>query len=186
MKIDPMQSIKTRFLAIGAIAFWIPVVASFAFSPGARWAEYPGLFFHLNLFLLVYRLDAPDWAKSAGYGWLILDVVVGILSINGAPQVVTANIRFGAHIFGGIWLAVSSLPGSSLLRIVGVTAGTWLAAFSFVSPLVAPAFLGPVSVLVLTWLAIIAIQNGVSAKEEAPITVSHSKSGASSDAAINR
>ena len=51
-----------------------PVVASFRFAPGIWWAEYVGILYHLAMFLLVFKLPAPEWAKAAGYGWLLLDV----------------------------------------------------------------------------------------------------------------
>ncbi|WP_220449122.1 hypothetical protein [Nonomuraea mesophila] len=34
------------------------------------------------ILFLVSRLEAAPWAKAAGYGWVTLDVLAGILMIN--------------------------------------------------------------------------------------------------------
>ncbi len=46
-----------------------------------------------------------------------------------------------------------------------MVAGGWLSGFSFVAPFVPSYSLGPCSILVLIWLAIIAHQNGVDARK---------------------
>jgi hypothetical protein len=77
---------STTVLAIVPIILFIPTLISFAVSePGVVWPQYTGVLFHLAILLLIAGLDAPSWAKAAGYGWIILDVLTGILSINGVP-----------------------------------------------------------------------------------------------------
>lgn len=158
---DPAGSLSVRLIAAAALLFFAPVVVSFIVAPGAAWIRnYPGIFFHLAIFLLVAKLEAPEWAKAAGYGWLILDVMTGVLTLNGVPHEIYDFVRLGGHIFSGIWIAVASLSGSRLLKVVGVVTGVYLSAFTFVSPFLSMKALGPNAILVLIWLAIIAWQNG--------------------------
>ena len=158
--IDPVRSVSVRTIAAFALVFYVPVVIASALH-GATWVRnYPGILFHLAVFLLVARLEAPEWARAAGYGWLILDVTAAVLTLNGVPYGIYEHVRFGGHIFGGIWIATASLSGSRPVRIVGVVTGLYLTSFSFASPFLSPKALGPDGILVLVWLAIIAWQNG--------------------------
>ncbi len=169
---DPARSLSPRLIAAAALLFFAPVVVSFAVAPGAAWVRnYPGIFFHLAIFLLVAKLEAPEWAKAAGYGWLVLDVMTGVLTLNGVPYEIYNFVRLGGHIFGGIWIATASLSGSRPMMIVGVITGVYLSAYTFVSPFVSMKVLGPNAILVLVWLAIIAWQNG---SKPQPRTVSPS------------
>jgi hypothetical protein len=159
--VDPVLSLSTRTIALIVLALWVPVVASFRFAPGNRWVEYVGIFFHLAMFLLVFKLSAPEWAKAAGYGWLLLDVAAGALMINHVPRTIAGNVRLGGHIFAGIWFVMASLQGSSAAKLAGVPAGLFLFAYTFASPFLPPVWLSPASIFVLAWLGIIARQNGV-------------------------
>lgn len=154
-------SASARTAAIAAILMFAPVVVSFAF-PRAFWADYPGILFHLAVFLLVPRLPAPTWAKAAGYGWLFLDVTVGVMTLNGVPLEIAMPIRLGGHIFAGVWIVSASLSGSLPIKVTGLIAGIWLFAFTFVSPFLSTQALAPASIIVLIWLGIIAWQNGSS------------------------
>ncbi len=158
---DPIRSLSTRSIAAAAFIFFAPVIISFAAVPGAAWVRnYPGILFHLALFLLVAKLEAPEWAKAAGYGWLVLDVMAAVLTLNGVPHEIYDFVRLGGHIFGGIWIATASLSGSRPVQIVGVITGVYLFGFTFVSPFLPLTVLTPTSPLVLVWLAIIAWQDG--------------------------
>lgn len=158
---DPARSLPVRWIAAAAFIFFAPVVVSIIVAPGAAWGRnYPGILFHLALFLLVAKLEAPEWARAAGYGWLILDVMTAVLTLNGVPYELYIYDRLGGHIFGGIWIATASLSGSRPVKIVGLISGIWLFAFTFVSPFLPLTVLGPTSPLILVWLAIIAWQNG--------------------------
>lgn len=169
--IDPARSLSTRQIAVAAFIFFAPVIISFAVAPGAAWVRnYPGILFHLALFLLVSRLEAPEWAKAAGYGWLVLDVMTAVLTLNGVPHEVYDFVRLGGHIFGGIWIATASLSGSRPVQIVGVVTGLYLSGFTFVSPFLPLGALTPTSPLTLVWLAIIAWQDGSKARSRVAST----------------
>jgi hypothetical protein len=158
--IDPVVSISFRSVALAAIAFWIPVMLSFRFAPGAIWAEYPGIVYHLLMYILVAKLPSPEWARAAGYGWLTLDIMTGVLVLNRVPRAIADPVRLGSHIFGGLWFIMVSLCGSLPIKIVGVLAGALLFGYTFVSPFLSTVWLSPASVLVLAWLWILAWRNG--------------------------
>ena len=154
--IDPFRSVSPTWFALGALACFAVVTASFALPHRIWWIDYPGIAFHLFMFMLVAKLDAPDWAKAAGYGWLVLDVMVGVLTLNHLPPNIYFPIRLGGHIFAGTWITMVSLSAPRAMKIVGVITGVWLAGYSFVSPFVSGKALAPNSLLILVWLGIIA------------------------------
>ena len=159
--VDPVLSLSTRTVSLIAFVLFVPVVASFRLAPGSRWASYLGILFHLAMFLLVFKLTAPEWAKASGYGWLLLDVVAGVLIINQVSRPIAGNVRLGGHIFAGIWFVMASLQGSPAAMLAGLPAGLILFAYTFASPFLPSAWLSPASILVLVWLGIIARQNGI-------------------------
>ena len=156
--IDPFRNVPARWFAVAAFAFFAPVVASFAISPGNYWINYPGLFFHLAVFMLGAKLPAPEWARAAGYGWLLLDVMTGVLALNHVPPSISMYVRLSGHIFAGIWVMTSSLSGSRSMKYVGIVTGAWISSYTFFSPFVSMKILGPDSVLFLVWLVTIALQ----------------------------
>ncbi|WP_407542512.1 hypothetical protein Q0M94_23255 (plasmid) [Deinococcus radiomollis] len=147
-------------LAISALVCFAPVVVTFAVAPGVWWADYPGILFHLAMFFLVAKLPAPDWAKAAGYGWLVLDVMTGVLTLNHVPHATADFVRLGGHVFAGIWLVTSALSGSRPYKIIGVLTGAWLGGYTFLSPFLPMTVIGPTAIFFLIWLGIIAWQNG--------------------------
>lgn len=159
--VDPVLSLSIRTVSLTALLLWAPVVTSFRFAPGARWAGYVGIFFHLAVFLLVFKLPAPEWAKAAGYGWLLLDVAAGVLGINGVQPAIAQHVRLGGHIFAGIWIVMASLQGSLAAKLAGLPAGAMLFSYTFASPFLPTVWLSPAAILVLVWLAILAWQNGI-------------------------
>ncbi|MBP2334903.1 hypothetical protein JOF41_001081 [Saccharothrix coeruleofusca] len=58
------------------------------------------------ILFLISRMDAPMWAKAAGFGWITLDVLAGALLINEVPAELPDQIRLGGHIPAGTgtWL----------------------------------------------------------------------------------
>ena len=66
--VDPIRFLSTRAIAIAAFTFFAPVVVTFAASPGVFWADYPGILFHLAIFLLVPRLPAPIGLRRQAMG----------------------------------------------------------------------------------------------------------------------
>ena len=154
------SSFSARASALAAILLFLPVMVTFAVAPGVWWVNYPGILFHLALFLLVPKLEAPDWAKAAGYGWLVLDVQAGVMGLNGVPHAILDYVRLGGHIFAGIWIVTASLSGSIPVKVSGITAGSLMFLYSFASPFLPLQVLFPASIIVIIWLGFIAAQNG--------------------------
>jgi len=132
---------------------------SLSLPPSGPRAEYPGIFFHLAILALVSLLAAPTWGQSAGYLWVCLDVLAGVLAIQNVPSELVMNVRLGGHIFAGIWLIASSFRASMGLRIVGIVAGAWLTGYTFLATFLPAKFLAPATILMVVWLIIVAIQN---------------------------
>lgn len=157
---DPRElSLSFRTIAILPIILFIPSLVSFAIAePGVVWPEYSGIFFHLAILLLITRMDAPEWAKAAGYGWITLDVLTGILSINDVPYDITWPVRLGGHVLAGTWILFSSAYArQSIVRIVGGVTGVWLAGYSFVANIAPESVLCPAALLIVVWFAILAV-----------------------------
>jgi hypothetical protein len=151
--------ISPRFLSIASILSFCPVAISFFLDLGVL-KEYFGILFHILLFFLVPKLDAPDVAKFAGYGWLVLDVCAGVISLGGHPPELASSIRLAGHIFAGIWIIGASQNGPSMFTAVGCILGTWLIGFTLASPFISRAWLASGLALMITWLIMVAFQNG--------------------------
>lgn len=158
--IDEGSIVSARVAALAALVFFAPVAVTFAVAPGVWWADYPGILFHLALFLLVPCLPAPKWAQAAGYGWLVVDVLTSVLTLNNVPHTIADPVRLGGHIFAGVWIVTASIPGSWPVRIFGVLTGAMLFAYTFASPFLPMTFIAPASVTMLVWLSVIAWQGG--------------------------
>lgn len=156
--LDPdREYLSTRIVALIPLVLFLPPVLSFFVDPGAKWAEYFGVFFHLSLLFLVSRLPAPNWARAAGYGWLTIDVLVGVLKINNVPDDISDPMRLGGHVLAGTWIIAGSVCASSWpVRIVGSLTGIWLAGYSLVGEILPGAALAPASLLIMVWFALIA------------------------------
>ena len=153
---DPLASLSPTWFAIGALTCFAAVTVSFQLPFRIWWIEYFGIAFHLFMFILVAKLDAPDWAKAAGYGWLVLDVTVGILTLNNVPFNIYTPIRLGGHIFAGTWITTVSLSSPRGIKFVGIFAGALLTGYSFISPFLPLSALNLFSFLIVVWLGMIA------------------------------
>ncbi|MEU4508152.1 hypothetical protein AB0G05_01530 [Nonomuraea wenchangensis] len=147
-----------RLVALLPLLLFLPAVIAFFVDPAVAWGEYLGVFFHLSILFLVSRLKAAPWAKAAGYGWVTLDVLTGILMINGVEYDTAWAVRLGGHVLAGVWIVASSLVSPSWpVRVVGVVTGVWLAGYSFVGDVLAEEFLRPAGIMILVWFALLAI-----------------------------
>jgi hypothetical protein len=157
MLIAQRELLSFRTLAILPIVFFLPPLVSFFVAPGAVWIEYPGILFHLAILFLISRMDAPQWAKAAGYGWITLEVLTGVLLINEVPEGIAWPVRLGGHILAGVWIVTASLLARSrAIQVAGVIVGSWLALYSFGSHYLPEPFLYPASILMIVWLGLLA------------------------------
>lgn len=153
------RALDFRIVVLAPVVLFLPTLVAFAVSkPGVVWPEYNGVFFHLAMLLVVAYLKAPEWARAAGYGWITLDVLTGILAINGLPYDLTWPVRMGGHVLAGMWLVVSSAraPRRSI-RVVGILTGIDLAGYSFVGNELPLPFVYPSSLLLVAWLVLLAV-----------------------------
>ncbi|MGW5640882.1 hypothetical protein ACWEWQ_40175, partial [Streptomyces sp. NPDC003832] len=116
-----------RTLAILPPVLFTPSLVSFAVAPGTVGAEYTGILFHLAILFVVARLPAPEWARAAGYGWLTLDILSAVMTINEVPHEIAWSVRLGGHVLAGVWFITTSLLAAPRgVRVVGVVLGAWL------------------------------------------------------------
>ena len=111
--------------------------------------------FHVVLFPVVAFLPSTNWAKAAGYGWLILDIASNIMQLNGVDQQITSALRYGGHIPAIIWIIVVSLRCNTAIMIVGILQALIMGSYSFVAPWVPMWYLYPAMVLLIVWLLLI-------------------------------
>ncbi|MCS7479942.1 hypothetical protein ACFFQW_45010 [Umezawaea endophytica] len=146
-----------RTLALLPLVLFLPVVVSFAVDPGALWPEYIGVLFHLSVLFLVSRMDAPPWGRAAGFGWITVDILAGVLAINEVHSDLVLAVRLGGHVLAGVWIiTVSVLARTWPIRVVGTITGLWLSAYSFVGNILPTTALAPASVLTLVWYGLLA------------------------------
>lgn len=147
-----------RGVALVPLVLFTPIVIAFFTDPDAAWGEYLGVFFHLSIVFLVARLDAAPWARAAGYGWVALDVLAGILAINEIPADLAWAVRLGGHVLAGTWIVAASLVNRSrVVTTLGVVTGTWLGAYSLVATSVPEEALRPAGIGIVLWFAAIAL-----------------------------
>lgn len=149
--------LDVRWAAILPLVLFAPAVVAFFAAPDVWWGEYLGVFFHLAILWLIPRLDAAQWSRAAGYGWVALDVLAGILMINGVDHDTAWAVRLGAHVLAGVWIVSSSAVSRSwIVTVLGVVTGVWLGGYSLVAPQLGEEFLRPAGILILVWFASIA------------------------------
>lgn len=149
--------LSLRAVALLPLVLFTPAVAAFFVAPDVPWGEYLGVLFHLSILFLVARLDAAPWAKAAGYSWVGLDVLAGVLMINEIPYDLAWAVRLGAHVLAGTWIVAASLVSRSrIVLVLGVVTGFWLAGYSFVGTVLPEEALRPAGICILLWFAAIA------------------------------
>jgi hypothetical protein len=88
---------------------------------------------HLILFPVVAALPAPRWAKTGGYGWLVLDIATDMMRLNGVVKLTYLTLRHGANVAAALWIASTSWQTKGAMRVIG-----WLVALDlFVSSFIA-------------------------------------------------
>ncbi len=88
---------------------------------------------HLLLFPVVAALPAPRWARSAGYGWLVIDMATDIMQLNSVTRLTYLTLRYGGHIAAALWIASASWETRGAMRIVGLLVALDLVLYSFIA-----------------------------------------------------
>jgi hypothetical protein len=108
---------------------------------------------HLLLFPLVAALPASSWARAAGYGWLVIDMVSDIMALNGVPDATYLPLRYGGHVAAALWIATASWQAKGALRVVGLLLAVNLGGFSLI-PHASYLLLLPTGPLLPLWFAL--------------------------------
>lgn len=142
-------------LAAGLFALLFPLLLIF---PLSVMPELLGVGIHILLFPVVERLRAPQWAKAAGYGWLVIDVAVGVLILNHVNHDLAFSVRLASHVLAGIWVFAASVSGRGAFRATGIALAICIAGYSFVSSFAPRQLLAPSALLMVAWLFLIGWQ----------------------------
>ncbi|MFL5624734.1 MAG: hypothetical protein ACJ788_03970 [Ktedonobacteraceae bacterium] len=111
---------------------------------------------HLLLFPVIAALPAPQWAKSAGYGWLVIDMATEIMQLNGVAKLIYLSLRYGGHISAAIWIASASWRARGALRIIGWLTALDLFIYSFIAFIpFSFVILLPSLILLPAWIALV-------------------------------
>jgi hypothetical protein len=115
--------------------FFIPALAKLPIAP--QDGTLPGAILaiaeHMVLFPVVAALPAPQWAKAAGYGWLVTDMSTDIMALNGVPNTIFLSLRYGGHISAALWMISASWFARGATRIVGWLTALDLGSYSFLA-----------------------------------------------------
>lgn len=137
---------------IHLITYFIPALRDITVRDSAPLAELLAVLAvaeHLLVFPVIAALRASNWARHAGYGWLVIDMATDIMQLNGVAKPLYLGLRYGGHISAALWIASASLQERGLIRIVGLFVALDLALYSFIAPLFAFSFVVLIPSLVL-------------------------------------
>jgi len=106
------------YAAYAAAVLFIALFAAFSMPTLAPIAPYLGITIHWLLFPVVAAVPATSWGRAAGYGWLVIDNVAGMLAINGVDFAMT--VRLGGHLSAAVWVLAASLLAEGWHRALGI------------------------------------------------------------------
>ncbi|WP_327340361.1 hypothetical protein OG384_35390 [Streptomyces sp. NBC_01324] len=142
-----------RAIAVVPAALFAPTLVLGLVVPGSGAGTTLGILFHISVLFVIDRVPAPAWARAAAFGWIAIDVMVGIMTLNLVSDDIYMPMRLGGHVMAATWLiTVSLLSRPVLFRGLGILTGAWLALFSFFGAHLPIALLGPPGILVVVWL----------------------------------
>jgi len=115
---QPSQKIEAP-IAYAAAVMFVGLFVTYGIAPTSPVVSLFGIPAHLLLFPIVAALGAPSWAKAAGYGWLVVDIVSNVMSLSGIGDASTSAVRFGGHVVAALWIASASWGQDRVTRVVG-------------------------------------------------------------------
>jgi len=86
---------------------------------------------HLVLMPVVAAMDAPAWARAAGYGWLVIDTMLNVASVNGLDPGIAGALRLGGHASSALWMASAAQQSRGPVRAIGWPLAIYLAFHAF-------------------------------------------------------
>jgi hypothetical protein len=158
------QPAPTAYATYGAAVLFSVSLARFAFIPHIGLSANSLLLAELNagllpivahllLFPLVGALPVPSWARAAGWGWLVIDMVSDIMALNGVPDATYLPLRYGGHVAAALWIAAASWQAKGAMRIVGLLLAINLGGYSLI-PHASYLLLLPTGPLLPLWFAL--------------------------------
>ena len=146
----------TILFILGLSRFFVAYLTPLQVGDGTLPGTLLSLSEHLILFPIIAALPAPQWAKSAGWGWLTIDMSTDIMALNGVPPATYLALRYGGHISSALWVAAASWQGKGALRWIGWLYALDLASYSFLAAYKGSfVILFPSLVLLPLWLVLI-------------------------------
>src|SRR5258706_13673453 len=136
----------------GAFLFALLIVMFNTMPQNVVLISFVGVAFHVILFPVVAALPAPGWARAAGYGWLVLDIAVNVMQLNGVDEHLAPSIRLGGHVSTALWAGSVSLRSNSAMKIVGILFTVAIGGYSLNAPWVPIWGLYPSTLLFVFWL----------------------------------
>lgn len=110
---------------------------------------------HLVLMPVVGAMRAPDWARAAGYGWLVIDTMLNVASVNGLDPGIAGALRLGGHASSALWMASAAHNSRGAVRVVGWPLAIYLAVHAFGAPWMPAWVIFPPFVTIPIWLVLI-------------------------------
>jgi hypothetical protein len=74
---------------------------------------------HLVLLPVVAAMPAPEWARAAGYGWLVIDTMLNVAAVNGLDPNLAGALRLGGHASSALWMATAAQHSKGAVRAIG-------------------------------------------------------------------
>jgi len=110
---------------------------------------------HLVLLPVVAAMPAPAWARAAGYGWLIIDTMLNVASVNGLDPNITGALRLGGHASSALWMATAAQHSKGAVRAIGWPLAIVLMIHAFAAPWAPAWVIYPPFVTIPVWLVCI-------------------------------
>jgi hypothetical protein len=103
-------------------------------------------------FPVIAVVPARQWAKTAGYIWLILDIMATTMPLYGvAPEVSLAVRLGGAHMATAVWIAGVSYENTASLKLLGYVLVVLLVGYSFIKLWIPPYILDYFFLILIPW-----------------------------------
>jgi hypothetical protein len=110
---------------------------------------------HLVLLPVVAAMPAPEWARAAGYGWLVIDTMLNVAAVNGLDPGIAGALRLGGHASSALWMATAAQNSRGAVRIIGWPLAIVLMFHAFASPWLPMWVIFPPFVTIPIWLVCI-------------------------------
>ena len=110
---------------------------------------------HLVLLPVVAAMPAPEWARAAGYGWLVIDTMLNVASVNGLDPNLAGALRLGGHASSALWMATAAQHSKGAVKAIGWPLAAVLMVHAFGAPWLPAWVIYPPFVTIPIWLVLI-------------------------------